>query len=169
MRRLLLVAGAVSALMPAAACGEDAAEDDSVASVDGGATQSETAEEEEVSREEALQNYVECMRDNGVEAMPDPSPNGGMQLTPEVGEDPEFEAAQEACQEELPDGGPGGGGGPDPELVLEFVECMRDNGVEDMPDPQSGGGIMMGPETAEDPDFEAAMAACEDVLQELRG
>jgi hypothetical protein len=42
---------------------------------------------------------------------------------------------------------------------------MRDNGVEAFEDPKDGAGINIGPEQAEDPDFEAAQEKCnEDVL-----
>ncbi|GGU99378.1 hypothetical protein GCM10010182_15430 [Actinomadura cremea] len=51
------------------------------------------AEDQERARE-----HAECMRENGVEAFPDPKPNQrGIRITPEVGEDPDFEAASEAC------------------------------------------------------------------------
>lgn len=167
MRRLLLAAGAAAALLFAAACGDDAATDDEVASAGGTAEPSEEAEE--VTREEAMQNFVDCMRENGVEDMPDPGSNGGFELREEITEDPDFEAAQEACQDELPVQSMDDLDEETQEMILEFVDCMRDNGVEDMPDPQSGGGIMMDQTVADDPEFEAAMEACQDLLEDLRG
>lgn len=58
-------------------------------------------------REAAFREYAQCMRDNGVEAFPDPEPGSpGMRITPEVGEDPDFQTAEQACQEKLaPAGG----------------------------------------------------------------
>jgi predicted small secreted protein len=59
-------------------------------------------------QEAAFREYAQCMRDNGVEAFPDPDPSnpGMMKITPEIGEDPDFQTAQQACQEKLaPAGG----------------------------------------------------------------
>lgn len=55
---------------------------------------------------EDMRKQAQCMRDNGVEAFPDPE--GGMvRITPEVGEDPDFKAAQEKCRMNI-GGGQGG-------------------------------------------------------------
>jgi hypothetical protein len=45
---------------------------------------------------EEMRKQAQCMRDNGVEAFPDPD-GGMMRITPEIGEDPDFKAAQEKC------------------------------------------------------------------------
>ncbi|MFB4285190.1 hypothetical protein ACBJ59_58700 [Nonomuraea sp. MTCD27] len=58
------------------------------------------------SREKALK-FAQCMRDNGVEAYPDPE-DGRMLITQEAGEDPDFKAAEEKCQKESAAAGPGG-------------------------------------------------------------
>ena len=53
-------------------------------------------------REAAFREYAQCMRDNGVEAFPDPEPGSpGVRITGEVGNDPDFQTAQQACQELL--------------------------------------------------------------------
>ncbi|MBA9003974.1 hypothetical protein [Thermomonospora cellulosilytica] len=63
-------------------------------------------------QQENARKYAACMRENGVEAFPDPEPGQmGIRITPEVGEDPDFEKAQQACRDILPGGGPQGGGG----------------------------------------------------------
>ncbi|MFD0906030.1 hypothetical protein [Actinomadura sediminis] len=63
-----------------------------------------SAEDQERARE-----HAECMRNNGVEAFPDPKPNQrGIRITAEVGEDPDFEAAQQKCQKLLQGAGKGG-------------------------------------------------------------
>ncbi|MFI6919813.1 hypothetical protein ACIBIZ_07650 [Nonomuraea spiralis] len=55
---------------------------------------------------EAMRKQAQCMRDNGVEAFPDPE--GGMvRITREVGEDPDFKSAQEKCRMNI-GGGQGG-------------------------------------------------------------
>ena len=71
--------------------------------------------------------------------------------------------------------GPGGGGsavsGISAELedaMVEFATCMRENGI-DFPDPGSGGGLIIGPESdidPDDPDFKAAEATCKPILDE---
>jgi hypothetical protein len=48
---------------------------------------------------------AQCMRENGVEAFPDPEPNGGIRIDKSVADDPDFEAAQQTCQELM--AGPG--------------------------------------------------------------
>lgn len=61
---------------------------------------------------EDMTAFAECMRENGVEAFPDPDPQfpNRMIMTPEMGEDPDFEAAHDACADHLQGGGPMGGG-----------------------------------------------------------
>ncbi|MER7502837.1 hypothetical protein AB0L05_06035 [Nonomuraea pusilla] len=58
-------------------------------------------------RAEAMRRLAQCMRDNGVEAFPDPE-GGAVRITPEVGDDPDFKAAQDKCHKEFSDAGPGG-------------------------------------------------------------
>jgi hypothetical protein len=68
-------------------------------------------------------NFARCMRRHGVPDFPDPSPQGGIQITGGPGGDldpssPAFQSAQRACQHYLPGGGKGprlqtnGSGGP---------------------------------------------------------
>lgn len=74
----------------------------------------EPSEEEKAAIEDAMLEFAKCMRENGVD-MPDPSDNGGGGVTiggDEKGvesvvdfEDPEFQAAQEACKDLLPNMG----------------------------------------------------------------
>ncbi len=50
-------------------------------------------------QEENGRKHAECMRKNGVEKFPDPKPGQrGIMIGPEVGEDPDFQKAQETCQ-----------------------------------------------------------------------
>ncbi len=116
--------------------------------------------------------------ENGVPDFPDPEQNadGGISLGLGEGMDPEseeFQAAAEACDELVP--GPDEGEAVDPEAyeaLVEYSECMRENGVEDFPDPEPNGGIMMSPEMGFDPEseeFQAAAEACEDLAPGLSG
>lgn len=57
---------------------------------------------------EAMREYSQCMRDNGVKNFPDPSAEGGLkvdgnELDVEM-DSPEFLAAEEACQDLMPHG-----------------------------------------------------------------
>jgi hypothetical protein len=166
MQRVWLAAAALSALMLFAGCGDEP--DDGVASVDGS-----TAEEtpsEEVGQEEALQNFAECMREQGVD-FPDPDPEGGFEGAEELrdvmADEPE---AVEACQEHLASGEQDLD---DPETqaaLLEFAQCMRDNGVEGFPDPgEEGFGPALLDEGEADPEWDAALEACRSLLAEMRG
>lgn len=121
----------------------------------GEVTDEELVSPEDLSDEERLLAFAECMRENGVD-FPDPvveadgtvtfgfRPGGGtgaadLQELREVGRDPDLPAAREACGGML-EGlafGPGQGGFDLIELqdtLLAFAQCMRDNGV-DMGDP----------------------------------
>jgi hypothetical protein len=50
-------------------------------------------------QEENGRKFAECMRKNGVEKFPDPKPGQrGIMIDKTVGEDPDFQKAQEACQ-----------------------------------------------------------------------
>jgi hypothetical protein len=70
----------------------------------------------------------------------------------------------------------GGGGGDRPsdqefqDAALEYAQCMREHGV-DMPDPEfgeDGGAVqMMGPESADREDMEAADEACHHIMDEV--
>ena len=166
MRRLLLIAGAASALLLAPACGEAADDEDSVASVDGSGTEQTGEAAEELSQEEAMANYAECMRDRGVEDFPDPG-SSGAEIDPDIAQDPDFEAAHGECEEELPEQSTRIS--PEQEdTMIEYAECMRDNGVEDFPD-LTGGDVQFDPQIARDPEFEAAMEACQEILEEMQG
>ena len=47
---------------------------------------------------ESARAFATCMRENGVEKFPDPDPNQpGIRIDKSLADDPDFEAAQEAC------------------------------------------------------------------------
>jgi hypothetical protein len=63
-------------------------------------------------------------------------------------------------------GGSGGNGGK-AENGARFSACMRSHGVRNFPDPSSGGGLTIGPNSGIDPNsatFKAAEKACEKLL-----
>jgi hypothetical protein len=88
--------------------------------------------------------YVDCMRSHGVPNLPDPGPEGGIQLGPssEINTNsPSFKAAQARCAKLLPHGGIGGAAHPSAQAeqqMLALSECMRAHGVSNFPDPTPG-------------------------------
>jgi hypothetical protein len=90
--------------------------------------------------------FSECMRDNGVSEFPDPDASGqltidgvlnGSSLDPST---PAWKEAIGACKDLQPPGFTGDDEVTDEEQEarLEFAQCIRDNGVEDFPDPAKG-------------------------------
>ncbi|GAA2268438.1 hypothetical protein GCM10009853_022160 [Glycomyces scopariae] len=180
MRRYLIALLLGLSALSAAACGDDA-DDGGVASVDG-ATESASDDSgdggEDLDPFEEALAYSDCMRENGVPDFPDPEQGEGGGITlglPEGmnAETEEFKAAEAACEDMRP--GPDGGEDADPEVyaqLLEYSECMRENGITEFPDPQPGGGIMMDPNMGFDPqsqEFQDADAACADLRPERGG
>ena len=131
--------------------------------------------------DEAMEQFAECMQEHGVDFPDPPAPGDGPQsvaITIAPGDEDNMAEAQEACgylmenvrsDMEL-----------DPEQqaemqadMLEFTECMRDQGIE-MADPEfaDDGGVMINmssgsaPEDAQgvpprdDAEFQAAMEVC---------
>ncbi len=88
--------------------------------------------------------YMDCMRSHGVPNLPDPGPEGDIQLSPSSGintSSPAFKAAQTKCAKLLPAGSSGGLGAPsaqDIEQMLALSKCMRAHGVSGFPDPTLG-------------------------------
>ena len=148
-------------------------DDDGVASLGGdaqdGDTTATTLSEEEA--EEAMLDWAACMREQGID-MPDPqvSADGGVsvQIGGSATVDDDDDAADDGAQQGAPPdrdafeaardecGDPPMLGGEISEedraemeaMGLEFAECMRDNGVEDFPDPDfSATGPGAGPMT----------------------
>ncbi len=62
--------------------------------------------EDEGDPREDMLAYAQCMRDNGVEKFADPKPGEGINIGPEVAEDPDFKEAEETCNEALFGGPP---------------------------------------------------------------
>jgi hypothetical protein len=104
--------------------------------------------------------YSQCMRENGVPDFPDPV-NGNIQLRAEKGSDldPEsagFKKAQETCKQYEPAGlGQQGQNGQQQAKALKWVQCMRQNGVPNMPDPQADGRMLFTGGNGVDPDSQA--------------
>ena len=86
--------------------------------------------------------FAECMRDNGVSAFPDPDASGELTIDAVANgssldtNSAAFEQALGACKDLQPPGFTGHKrSAQKQEIALKFAECVRDNGVEDFPDP----------------------------------
>lgn len=132
--------------------------------------------------EEQALKFARCMRENGID-MPDPQTDADGRMTQRIGGpgvriDPaRMEKAMEACREFEPTGGRAVSPADEQEFrdrILEFTQCMRENGVN-MPDPQfeGGGRVIMrerrGAVNPESPTFRKAQEACREFMPEGPG
>ena len=183
MKRFVALAAVVA--LVAAACGgsEDEAAGEGVASLAG--SSSTTTSTTPVDTEQALLQFTACMREHGIDLQdPTVDADGNVILPrpvpPEGGFTEEYRqkavAARDACVQYLEGLSLGFERLQDPEFqdrILEFAQCMRDNGY-DMPDPDfsalgsrpgPGGGIFeRGAIDPSDPDFQTALESCQDIL-----
>lgn len=185
MKRTFVVLSAFALVL--AACSSDGRSD--VASLEALATDLGIEIEDASSGvidEDAVLEFSQCMRENGVEDFEDPviGVDGSVEFRlggaiRESGADRgAIREAFEACQDNLGSlsFGPGSEDRSEIEDTLyEFAVCMRDNGY-DMPDPDfssllrgsgeggGGGGPFGANFDPEDPAFTSALEACEDVF-----
>ena len=186
MKKLLLMF--IAFVLVLAACSSD--DGSQVASLEdavGSGDVTADAIDADVADQEAILEFSQCIRDNGVEEFEDPVIGadgsiefsfGGRSDDPE-GDREAMREAFEACQEHL-DGLAFGPGSIDlteiEDTMLEFAICMRENGV-DMPDPDFSnlglgggapgddeGGVFGGAIDLDDPEVEAALEACREVF-----
>ena len=125
-------------MLISAGCGSNAPSETSTAKRPGSAGAVSSARGKAVK-------FAECMRDNGVSAFPDPDASGeltidgvanGSSLDPSTAV---FERAMSACKDLEPPGFTGRKRSPKEQTAsLKFAQCIRDNGVEDFPDPAVG-------------------------------
>jgi hypothetical protein len=157
-----LVLGAMVALI--GGCG-------STAPVGTGSSSSGTTNHEKAVK------FAKCMRNNGVSAFPDPPASGeltidgianGSPLDPNT---PAFKQAISACKDLEPAGFMGSKRSPQQgQAALKFAECIRENGVNDFPDPTPNGPLidtnrvpsLAGKDPRSDPGLNAAMHKCRD-------
>ncbi|WP_063780606.1 hypothetical protein [Nonomuraea sp. SBT364] len=141
-----------------AACGAGAETGTGVASVTGG--QSASSAQPSLDPQAQGVKWAQCMRENGVD-IEDPKPGQGVKMTMGPGNKDAMDKAQKACDALRPKGGMGGPGNPqNGEKLRKLAQCMRENGVEQFPDPD-GGMLRMTKEVGDDPDFAAAQKTCQ--------
>jgi hypothetical protein len=136
------------------------------------------------ANQEKAVKFAECMRENGVSGFPDPDASGrltidgvlnGSSLDPNT---PAWKEALGACKDLQPPGFTGDGerSADQQDAALKFAQCIRENGVEDFPDPANGQPLV---DTNRIPSantaggmsiLNAAMQKCRDVAAEaMRG
>ena len=127
--------------------------------------------------------FAECMRDNGVREFPDPDASGGLTIDGVVNGSsldpsaPAWKTAIAACKDLQPSGFTGDGrrSAEEQDAALEFAQCIRDNGVEDFPDPVNGEPFVDTnriPSAARDGGMtilNAAMRTCGDLIRDQLG
>jgi hypothetical protein len=94
--------------------------------------------------------FAECMRDNGVSEFPDPDASDGLTIDGVVNgssldtSTPAWKEAIGACKDLQPPGFMGDEdiSAEEQQVRLEFAQCMRENGVEDFPDPTENGPLI---------------------------
>jgi hypothetical protein len=126
----------------------------------------ETQAASDSSDVEQAQEFVDCLRGEGLE-VEDPDPVTGelnlQALTSADADRDKLMTAFQACQDKAPQSlQDRASQAPDTGQQKEFAQCMRDNGV-DMADPGPDG---FQPESLPtgDPDFDSALEACRDQL-----
>ena len=98
------------------------------------------------ANQEGAVKFAQCMREKGVSEFPDPDASGkltidgvlnGSSLDPNS---PTWKGAIAACEDLQPPGFTGDGerSGGEQEAALQFAHCIRENGVQDFPDPANG-------------------------------
>ena len=185
MARLLILATGLALI--AAACGGSS--DDEGATLESATSQHEQTvsnASDLVDDEEALLAFAACMRENGVGAFPDPSlsADGSVSFGTGGGSTPfgdvdnaTAEAAVNACIGELEGAAfaPGGSAFDITEMqdaMVEFAQCMRDNGI-DFDDPDLSGfarGELSNPFAeldVTDPEVAAAIEDCQTIFADL--
>lgn len=120
-----------------------------------------------LSADERALKYAQCMREHGVD-MDDPEPGQkGVRFTAGPGTDQStVDKAMEACRKYSPQANQSPGQAKKQlENARKFAACMRKNGVEEFPDPSPDQpGVRVDKKIADDPDFESAQKACQDIL-----
>lgn len=185
MRRYssLILVGVIA--LAASACTRTS-ETNNVATLEnGGEPTSEVSTPDPVDTEEAILDFTQCLRDNGIEvddASVDAEGNPQLPaITFESGPDDDPEAAMARidgvmaeCEQHLEGialtGAPPGGDVEFEDAFIEYAQCMRDEGI-DMPDPDfsgTGGMIELGStDIAEQDEFDAAHETCRPILARI--
>jgi hypothetical protein len=158
---LALLGGVLALTLAVAACG--GGNSDGVASVGAKATATTSSGGSSDPQQAALA-YARCMRQHGIN-MPDPQVTADGIVQPPAQKSPKLPAAEQACRQYLPNGGqPTSLTAQERQRALALARCMRQHGINNMPDPQfTGNRLVQDPPPGmepDDPKFKAAEQAC---------
>jgi hypothetical protein len=168
-RKLRPLAALATVALIGAGCGSNAPSETGTSSSTG------TGGNKNATDQDKAVKFAQCMRANGVPDFPDANAKGqfvyGVSVTPAV-----WEKAVDACKDLQPPGTLSAKRSPKQQSAsLRFAQCIRENGVEDFPDPANGEPLV---NTYEIPSanrpggmtiLNAAMAKCGDVLGRAAG
>lgn len=162
MRRRILAALALTAMLGLTSCGWIQEATGSGSGGGKGENKAAAAADEDKMRE-----FAKCMRQNGVD-MPDPK-DGKMVLKNPGGAagEKKVQAAEAKCRHLMPNGGKPPTMSPEQVAkAREHAKCMRENGIENFPDPDGSGRVTLkggptGEMNPESEEFQAAQKACE--------
>jgi hypothetical protein len=115
--------------------------------------------------------YAQCIRDNGYDEYPDPGPQGQIRFRVDPESTPRFRAAAEACRDQLPEAfnvfSRPNNSAESMESLVKLAECMRENGIDDFPDPTADGVFNLADKSA-DPgsvQMRTAMQTCQEAIE----
>jgi hypothetical protein len=126
----------------------------------------------DIDREDQALAYAQCLREHGVEDFPDPDGSGRTAFRIDDSSAARFRSAIEACRELAPAGLASGPPSPErTEALVDFADCMRENGVAEFPDPSVQGVFMFdeGDADIEGPAMQAAMQTCTELASDTLG
>ena len=140
-RKLRSLAALATVALIGAGCGSNSSSETATASSTDTTTStgdSSGGADKKLTKQEQAVKFAECMRANGVPHFPDPDPSGdtnfGVDVTREV-----WLGAIDACKALKPPGALSSKRTPKEQSAsLRFAQCVRENGVEDFPDPVDG-------------------------------
>jgi hypothetical protein len=176
-RGLSLAALAIGAAFLVASCGGKAPSTQEVASLGDTPSPTASAEGDTDGKGSGLE-YAQCMRENGVKEFPDPTEDGKLTIKAKPGSgmdpnSPTWKKAEEACKSLRPE--PSEGQKQEMRAqALKYSQCMRENGIEEFPDPNPDGGMMLRMKKGSDldpesPKFQAAQEACKSLMPGGKG
>jgi hypothetical protein len=168
-RKLGAVAALATVALIGAGCGSNTPSETGSASSSGTGGNTNAADQDKAVK------FAECMRANGVPDFPDANAKGqfvyGVSVSPAV-----WTKAVDACKDLQPPGTLSAKRSPKQQSAsVRFAQCIRENGVEDFPDPANGEPLV---DTNRIPSanrpggmtiLNAAMEKCGDVLGRAAG
>ncbi|WP_212840324.1 hypothetical protein [Catellatospora sp. IY07-71] len=167
--RMWAVAAGLAGALALAACGGQA--DEGVATA-GGARPDASASAVPEDKTEQGRRFAACMREHGVD-MPDPEPGEAMRAEMSKLPKDKLAPALEACKTLLPGGGDALQLDPQQvEQLRALSKCMRENGVEEFPEPDDTGKLRLEGNLADlrsSPKFQQALEKCRDLMPAFKG